>query len=98
MAPVIRDLRTLKFSRKLQLKSSVTPGHKSDKHVNMTSYFNTRRRLTTQDPIQISSLKTISSKLGFQNENNFTNSRLRGLYSLIQSHVAAKHSNKFINP
>ena len=55
-APLIRDLRTLKCSSKLQLKISVTHGHKSDKRVNVTSYFHTRRRLTTQDTVQIFSL------------------------------------------
>jgi hypothetical protein len=72
--PLIRDLRTIKRSSKLQLKISVTPGHKSDKHVNTTSFFHIRGRLTTQDPIQILHLKTIISILVFQNENNFTNS------------------------
>ena len=81
-APLIRDLRTLKCSSKLQLQISLTPGHKSDKHVNMTNFFNMRWRLTTQDPIQIFSLKTISSKLGLQYEK---------FYKLATSQFVQQH-------
>jgi hypothetical protein len=62
-APLNGDLRTLKCSSKLQLKFSVTHGRKSDKHGNITNFFHIRRRFTTQDPIQIFSLKTISSNI-----------------------------------
>ena len=46
------------------MKISVTPGHKSDKHVNTKSLFH-MRRLPTLDPRQIFSIKAIISNSVF---------------------------------